>query len=222
MFEQAEQLLAEREADLPGNLLKARDLFLEGVDGEASGLAHARLAETFFWLGEYSSSDKEKDKYYSAGVEHGKKAVVEAPDIVESHMWYAANMGSHGVVRGIMASLFYVKPIEKHGKQAMEIDENYFHGAPLRLLGRFYHQCPGWPIGAGDMKKTIKLLEQAVEAGPTLYLNHLYLADVLIAKYKKPKAKQLLTQIVDAEPPADLPRYHEIIVAQAKDLLKKT
>ncbi|MDJ0837278.1 MAG: TRAP transporter TatT component family protein [Acidobacteriota bacterium] len=221
MFEEAKKLLAEREADHPANLLAARDLLQKETDGSGKAEACQLLSEVMFWLGEYSHNDKEKDEYFKVGVDAGKNAVKYAPDEVQSYLWYAANMGAHGVVRGIMSSLFYIKDIEKAGKRAMELDEHYFHGAPLRLMGRFYHQCPGFPIGPGDKKKSLKLLEKAVELGPEFYMNYVYLADILLARYKKAKAKELLDRVIAAEP-EELPDYHKnVVVPEAEILLKK-
>jgi tetratricopeptide (TPR) repeat protein len=130
-------------------------------------------------------------------------------------------MGSHGVVRGIMSSLFYIKDIEKAGKKALEADKTFFHAAPLRLLGRFYHQCPGFPIGPGDTKKAVKMLEEAVACAPEFFMNHVYLADALISRYKKADAKKLLQQAIDAEPDM-LPLYHKtVVLPQAERLIKR-
>lgn len=217
MLEEAKELLAKRDADYPANLLAAKEK-LDGVDG---GEAKTVLSEIYFWLGEYSGDDKEKDTYFKAGVDVGKEAVKASPNSAAAHLWFAANMGAHGVVRGIMSSLFYVKDIEKSGKKALDIEEGYFFGAPARLLGRFYHQAPGFPIGPGDNKKALKLLEKAVQLGPQFFMNHVYLADVLISRYKKADAKKLLQQVVDSDG-GDLPNYHKaVVVPEAEKLLKK-
>ena len=219
-LEEAEILLENREENLPANLLKARDLFIEGREGDEPA-AWTGLSETCFWLGEYSASNAEKETHYAMGVEAGKKSVEQGSEWVDSHLWFAANMGSHGVVRGIMSSLFYLKDLEKHGKLAMEIEEGYFYAAPLRLMGRFYHQCPGWPIGSGDIKKSIMLLEKAVETGPAFILNHLYLAESLLSKKQKPSARSILEQALNVQAPEKLGIYHEMIRDQIRPLLQK-
>ena len=220
-MEEALQLLMDREQDHPANLLRAKELLEAELGGGDKVKAHITLAEVLFWLGEYSSSDKEKEVYFKAGVDIGKEAVKQSPNDVAAQLWWAANMGAHGVVRGIMSSLFYLKDLEKSGKKAVDLDETYFHGAPLRLLGRFYHQVPGFPIGPGDNKKALKMLERAVELGPEFYMNHVYLADVLISRYKKADAKKLLNKVIEAEP-AELGAYHKaVVVPEAEALLKK-
>lgn len=192
-----------------------------GLSAQDKGMGYAKLSEVFFWLGEYADNDTDKDYYFGQGVEYGKKSVGLLPDAVESNLWYAANMGSHGMVRGIMSSLFYLGPIEKHGNKAMQIDENYFHGAPLRLMGRFYHQAPTWPIGSGDTNKAIEILEKAVQVGPDFLYNQVYLADAYISKRRKDEAKELLEEVLQRPESEKFPKHHAMVVEEAKKLLAK-
>ena len=220
MLEKAADLIENREDDLPGNLLEAKALLEKETSGADAGKACTLLSEALFWLGEYAPSKEEKETFFGEGVEVGKKAVELEPDAVAAHLWYAANMGAHGMSRGIMSSLFYLGPIDQHGKKALALDENYFFGAPLRLMGRYYHQAPGWPVGKGDLSKGIKHLERAVKAGPTFLLNHLYLAEAYIARRKKREAAALLDEIENAEVTM-YPAYHQRIKADAKELRAK-
>lgn len=200
MFQQIDELLARREDQFPQTLLQAREALEKITSDTGSSAQHAgaytRLAEVLFWLGEYSTAESDKEQYFSAGVEAGKKAVELDDGSAAAHMWYAACMGSHGMVRGIMSSLFYLGPLEKHGKKAMELDEAYYEAGPLRLLGRLYQQAPGWPVGPGDAKKAIDLLEKAVKIGPNFLYNHLYLAEAYLSKSRKEEARQLVSDVL--------------------------
>jgi len=221
-FEKAVQFLRNMEDEHPENLLKARDLFLHSTGGDRAGEAYSYLAETLFWLGDITEDKTQKERFHGEGVEYGKNAVKHSPNSVEANLWYAANMGSHGMARGIMSSLFYLGDIDKYGSQAMTLDKAFFHGAPLRLMGRFYHQCPGWPIGKGDIGKAIKLLEQAVEVGPGFLLNHLYLAEAYIAKRRKKEARQVLENMLKQEQFEVMPHYQKNVQELARELMKKT
>ena len=114
MIKKAQNLLSLREDNYPENL-KSVVAILE-PEAKNDGQIAEVLSEAFFWLGEYESIENNKEKYFSKGVAWGKVATSER-DTVEAHLWYAANMGSHGLVKGIMSSLSYIKPIEKHGKK---------------------------------------------------------------------------------------------------------
>ncbi len=190
---EVEQLLEEREADYPGNLEKARDILLKDIESNPAE-ALPLLSQVYYWLGDYAEETADKEKYFGEGVEAGKKAVEAAPESAAAHLWYASNMGNHGVIRGIMSSLFYLGPIETHGKKARDLDEAYFSAGALRLLGRFYQQAPGWPVGPGDAKKSEECLKRAVELAPNFGFNLTYLADLYISKGRKDEAKQLLDQ----------------------------
>ncbi|PIE03532.1 MAG: hypothetical protein CSA81_01655 [Acidobacteria bacterium] len=220
LLEKAEILLENREEKHPENLEEARRLFIEGCE-EDEGASWTALSETCFWIAEYASSDKEKEQAYAEGVEAGEKAVVFAPEWADAHLWYAANLASLGLVRGIMSSLFYLKDIEKHGNLALEIDHSYFYAAPLRLMGRYYHQCPGWPIGSGNIKKSISLLEKAVATGPELILNHLYLGEAYLAKKRKKDAKSILEKALAVPTLEHLPKYHGMTREKIEHLLAK-
>jgi tetratricopeptide (TPR) repeat protein len=215
-------LMMEKEKRHPENLLEACSLLRTELDGKYKKQASVALCEALFWLGDISTVNREKEKYHGEGVEIGKKAVELNDGSAAAHLWYAANMGSHGVARGIMSSLFYLGDIEKHGMRAIELDESFFHAAPLRLIGRFFHQCPGWPIGKGDVNKGIEYLRRAVDLGPDFMLNHYYLADALIAKRRKKEARELLQQLIDTKEFKVMPKYQANLQEQARVLLKKT
>ncbi len=215
-----QKLIDDRELDYPGNLLKAK-AEQEAAAGDNPAEALPLLAQVLFWLGDYASEAADREKYWEAGVEAGKQAVEAAEDSAAAHLWYASNMGNHGMIRGIMSSLFYLGPIEKHGKRAAELDEAYFSAAPLRLLGRFYHQAPGWPVGSGDPKKALGLLEKAVELAPDFGFNKTYLADLYISRGKKAEAKELLeaTLAIPEDPATKL--LQAKFRRDAEELLKK-
>ena len=97
-----------------------------------------------------------------------------------------------------MKSLALVAPIKKLAERAAELDEGYFYGAAWRVLGRLYHQAPGFPISVGNKKKALECLEKALKLGPKFYLNHLFLAELYIATGEKAKAKERLQWILDA------------------------
>jgi hypothetical protein len=67
-------------------------------------------------------------------------------------------------------------------------NENFFFAGPHRVLGRLYHQAPGWPISIGNKNKAAHHLERAVELGPKFMHNRLYLSEFYLDTGKKKKA----------------------------------
>ncbi|MEQ9363317.1 MAG: TRAP transporter TatT component family protein [Leptospirales bacterium] len=220
-MEEVQQLIDDRELDYPGNLHKAKEILEKAAESDGAR-ALPKLTEVLFWLGDYAEDAAEQERIFGEGVETGKKAVEAAPDSVDAHLWYASNMGNHGMARGMMSSLFYLGPIEKHGKRAIELDESFFHAGPLRLMGRFYHQAPGWPVGSGDHQKALECLEKAVTIAPNFGFNKTYLADLLIAKGKKADAKRLLEEVLAIPEDPKTRMLQQRFRSDAEDLLKKT
>ena len=222
MSDEAKELIKKREENFPEGLLKAKDILLDKAkDDSALPEASLLLSETYFWLGDYSEAKEDKDKYFKEGVDWGKTSVEKNPDSAAAHMWYASNMGQHGLVQGIMKSAMYMGPIEKHGKKSVELDEAFFYAAPLRLMGRFYHQAPGFPIGPGSNSKAEKMLKKALEIAPEFAYNQLYMADLLISKSKKKEAKELLEKIATMPALDGMAKLHERVQKEAQELLKK-
>lgn len=222
MSEEISKFIQSREENFPDGLLKAKELLEAQIKEDSNNAkAYLQLSEVLFWLGDYSENKDDKNKFFEEGVAAGKIAVEKNPDSAAAHMWYASNMGQHGLIQGIMKSAMYMGPIEKHGKKSMDIDENYFDGGPLRLLGRFYHQAPGFPIGPGNNSKSLKMLEKAVEKGPNFAYNHLYLADLLISKSKKKEARLLLEKIKSMSAPAGMEKLHARVQKEAGEMMSK-
>ncbi|MBX7057741.1 MAG: hypothetical protein K1X75_06710 [Leptospirales bacterium] len=219
---QIQSLIDQREQNFPEKLLEARQLLeAQLAQAETRADALADLCQTLFWLGDYSTDKAKREEYFGQAVEMGKQAVEANPASVKAQLWYAASMGSHGMERGIMSSLFYLGPIEKHGKLALDLDQNYFDAAALRLLGRFYHQAPGWPIGAGDLKKSLQMLQKAVEIAPNFPYNHLYLGEALAASGKKADGKQKIQHVLDMPARPGLELLFERCKADAAEAIKK-
>ncbi len=220
MYQAWRDQIDNREDDHPNNLIKVRDeIDAHLADESDDGIAWTMLSEACYWLGEYDTDDSKKEAAHQQGVRAGERAAIYSEDDVAAHLWYAANMGSHGLIKGIMSSLFYIKPIEKHALIAVDLDEAFFFAAPLRLLGRFYQQCPGWPVGSGDKNKAIDLLKSAVELSPEFLLNRYFLATVYAEKRKRGQAKELLTEIASVTDLEPYPMYQEMVQGWAKNLL---
>ena len=192
MLQEAEKLMARREQDFPNNLLKAVEILSADLKMNGnSSVSYEKLCETLFWLAVYSENKDQKETYLSQGVEQGKKAVKLFPESAGTNFWYAMHLALSSVLKGILKSLFNAPLIRKHGQKALDLDEDYFHGGPMRLIGRSYHKAP-----AGNLDKSIQLLEKAAEKHPAFLHNQLFLADAYISKGRKIEAKKLLDGII--------------------------
>jgi hypothetical protein len=217
MHQEAEKLLQDREERFPDNLLEARKILLSQVaTGDASEATYEKLCETLFWLGFYSDTKEQKEEYFSDGAEQGKKAAAKFPESAGANFWYAMNTALYSVTKGIMKSLFSAPIIRKHGQKALELNEDYFFGGPLRLTGRSYHKAPG-----GSLDKAIENLEKAVSKHGDFLHNQIFLADAYLSKGRKADAKKLLDGIVGAREPEHYRKMFHMLQTEAKELLSR-
>lgn len=164
---------------------------------ESCAWAYGLLSQICYWRGEVADPS-DRLEIYEQGVEYAKTGLDVDEDNLESNFWLAVNYGLFGKEKGMLEAMRLVDPIEKHTRKALEVDESYFYGAPLRVLGRFYNQLPGWPISRGDNKKALDFLLKALKHGPKFYLNHIYIADVYISTKNKDKAREHLEWVIKA------------------------
>ena len=64
---------------------------------------------------------------------------------------------------------------------ALALDEALDDGGPLRVSGLLYLRTPSWPTSIGDTEKALELLHAAAAKYPAHPLNHLALAEALVA-----------------------------------------
>lgn len=218
-YQLARKLVDERELDSE-NFSKAYSLLFKLSEKNPTPQVFGLLCEMKYIEGEWMKA-KDRVKVHSEGVEYGKKGIALDSESLESHFWLSVNYGLLGEAQGIMNSFMLLDPIEKHVGKALQINEGYFYGAPLRVIGYFYHKIPGWPISKGDDKKAKTYLLKALEYGPEFYLNHLYISKVYKSLGDKKNAKKHLEWILEAEPTRKFAQENEMIKKEARELLKK-
>ena len=221
IFQKVRKLIDERELD-DAHLEAARDELFTIVESDAEcDWAYGLLSEINYWLGEYADDADDKLAFFEEGVSCGKSGIEINADSLESNFWLAVNSGSYGQEKGIMQSLAMISPIKAAAEKALALDETYFYGGPWRVLGRLYHQAPGFPFSVGSTKKAAECLEKAVEIGPKFFLNRLFLAEVYISNRDKSKAKEQLEWILNTPPNVTHEREDEDCKLEAQSLLAK-
>lgn len=194
MLREALRFIEHRELS-SDSLDLAEQIFRQLTTGSpaAAGRAFGGLSEICYWRGEEAA---EKMPIYQRGVEYGEKGVSIHPESIESHFWLATNYGLLGQERGILDSLFLVKPIEAHLHRAIELDESYFNGAPHRALAWVLHKLPPWPLSHGDNKDALEHIQTALKFGPEFPLNHLYAGEIALALHNKALAREHLEWVI--------------------------
>lgn len=187
--------------------------------GEDAYSAYWRMARLEYWIGDHTAGGDAKKKIFLQGVEHAKKAVELGPDKADGHFWLGVCYGVYGEAKGVLKSLSLVKPIKAAMRRVLEIDPAYDRGGADRVLGRVFHEVPR--IAGGSEKTSLEHLLKAVEYGPRVGLNLLYLADTYISLDRFEDARKTLETILTMEPYPDLLPETEEERAQARARLER-
>jgi len=161
--------------------------------------AQWQAAQALAFLAENEAKPESRRQSAQQGVVFARRARELKPDGVEGHYWYALDVGlladvdrSYGLdAVGEMAAAL---------KRAIEVDERYDLGGPLRVLGILYLRTPQPPASIGSPRKGLKLLQRAVELFPDYPENYLYLVEALRDNNRPAEAKAALRKVLDAEP----------------------
>ncbi len=128
-----------------------------------------------FGYGKENFTKKEKLLVFKYGSDAANIARKSKPDRVEGHYWYATNLGSYGMVKGIFSALKYADEARDALIKAVELEPSYHWAGPYRTLGRFYQAAPR-VISFGSKKKASECFQKALEISPDFRLNIMNLA----------------------------------------------
>jgi len=190
LFEQRGDLAKAKEA-----LARYQDALLKGED--AYGV-YWRMARIEYWIGDHTADNNEKKRILEQGVYHAKKAVQLGPEKAEGYYWLGVDNGVYGEAKGVLNSLFLVKPIKEEMNKVLAIDPTFDDGGADRVLGRLYYELPG--LFGGSNKKSLEHLLKSRDMGPRVGLTRIYLADTYLALGNVQKAREELEFVIAMEP----------------------
>jgi tetratricopeptide (TPR) repeat protein len=133
---------------------------------------------------------------------------------VDAHFWYGVAMGRYGETKGIIKSLFLIKPIRAEMSEVVALDPN--HGGAHRVLGEILWQVPGF--AGGDKKKALVEFETAVRLDPRYTANYDALAQAYVHFDRKDDAIRTAKSVADVKDPKDPGAYPDDL-ADAQKLL---
>jgi tetratricopeptide (TPR) repeat protein len=219
LIQQADSLYEQR-----GDLAKAREVLDKCQEallkGEDTYGAYWRMARIEYWIGDHTGNNGEKKRIFEQGIYHAKKAVQKDGNRPEGHYWLGINYGVYGEAKGILKSLSLVKPIKEEMNKVLALDPSFDDGGADRVLGRVYHELPGF--AGGSKKKALEHLLKSREMGPQVGLTRIYLADTYLSLDEIEKARQELEFVLAMEPdPKLIPETAEEKEMARKRLEKK-
>jgi tetratricopeptide (TPR) repeat protein len=126
-----------------------------------------KTARLVYFIGNYGAGEKrfvegkEGVKLFHYGAEAGKKAYTINSNKVEGYYWYAIDLGSYGLAKGILSAAANASDGMDALKKAKEIDPSYHWYGSSRILGRYYQELP--TIFGGSSKKALALFLEATD-----------------------------------------------------------
>lgn len=169
-------------------------------------------------IANYELTGDKQIKAYEALIEQADAAVVNNPKSAEILVWNGIIKSAFAGVKGGVGALSYAKQARQSLEASLEIDDKVLNGSAYASLGTLYFEVPGWPLGFGNDKKAVQLLQKALEINPDGIDSNYFYADYLRDQKDFKNAEKYLLKAQHAAPRADRPvadlgRQQEIQIA---------
>ena len=122
------------------------------------------------------------------------------PARAEPAIWYGIIAASYAGAKGGLGALSVVKDAKKSLEEALAIDRTALDGSAYTSLGSLYYQVPGWPVGFGDDKKALEMLQAGLAINPNGIDPNYFMGDYLFRKGDYAGARASLTKALAAPP----------------------
>jgi tetratricopeptide (TPR) repeat protein len=111
--------------------------------------------------------------------------------------WAAAALGNWARLNGLMSSMKYKSQIVAMISRVEELRPDYYYGGVPRFWAAFYAVAPR--IAGGDMKKSKKYFDMAMEVAPAYLGTKVLYAEVyLVEKGEKKEFKKVLEEVISS------------------------
>ena len=176
-------------------------------------------AEAWTFIAENETNGPVRINAAKHGITLARQARELQPDRVEGHYWYAIAVGLLADADRTFG-LKAVGEMEPALRRAIEVDERYDYGGPVRVLGVLFLRTPPPPVSIGSSRKGLRWMQRAMELFPEYPENLLYLAEALHNNGKDGEACVLLRRVMTAPPWPDRQFESAGWKATAKKLLQ--
>lgn len=117
---------------------------------------------------------------------------------IASMYWFATNLGKWSLIQGIGVTLGNKPVIKSTMDRVLELDENFYHGAPHRYFGVYQAKIP-----FGDMNQSGEHFDKAIQISPNYLDTKVLKAQYFAAKRQDEELfKNLLNEVIAADPNA--------------------
>lgn len=183
-----------------------------------------KTARLVYFIGNYGVGQKrfvdssDGVSLFDYGAKAGLQAQGLSPNKVDGYYWYAIDLGSYGLAKGVMAAASGAKPGMAALEKARQINPGYEGYGSSRVLGRYYQELPG--IFGGDMKKALTLIKGAADSAPSYRNNWVFLGQYYISSGDYASANAACKKATEL-PPTDGQYEEKRYMDEAAQCLKK-
>ena len=146
----------------------------------------------------YVAPKADQEKSFEALTQAAAAVRERYPTRAEPMIWYGIIAASYAGAKGGLGALPIVKDAKKSLEDAIAVDRNALDGSAYTSLGSLYYQVPGWPIGFGDDKKALEMLEMGLAVNPNGIDPNYFMGDYLFRKGDYAGARAALTKALAA------------------------
>lgn len=148
----------------------------------------------------YQTPVKEQEDAFEKLAKDSEKVMQAYPKSAEPAIWHGIVEASYAGAKGGLGALSLVKSARKSFEAALALNPNALDGSAYTSLGSLYYQVPGWPIGFGDEKKALELLQKGLAINPNGIDPNYFLGDYLFRTGDYTGAEQALQKALKASP----------------------
>ena len=134
-----------------------------------------QFARACFDLGEFATSDSDREDVAKTGIAVAKRLIAQHPESAEAHYYLAMNLGQLARTK-TLGALPLVDQMEVEFSAALKRNQKLDHAGPDRNLGMLYLEAPSFG-SIGSRSKARQHLRRAVEIAPDYPENRLILAE---------------------------------------------
>jgi tetratricopeptide (TPR) repeat protein len=193
--------------------VKASMKDLEGLAASNEAAAW-RFGRASYFVGARTDDAKTQEGIFSKGYKALEPYFNKGTKDVNTNYWFALNAGKYGKIKGVLKSLFLVKPMRTSCNNVVAKDPGYEEGGAYTILGALEYEVPG-----GDLKKGIDYFNKALKYNPDGIAVNLYLGKSYYKQKEYAKAKERLEFLIANGKPETKDDKKDM--AEAKELLVK-
>ncbi|MBN2225399.1 MAG: hypothetical protein JW765_12035 [Deltaproteobacteria bacterium] len=146
-----------------------------------------RFGRASYFVGARTDDAKTQEGIFSKGYETLRPYYDKGSKDVNTNYWFALNAGKYGKIKGVLKSLFLVKPMRAACNNVVAKNPGYEEGGAYTLLGALEYEVPG-----GDLAKGIDYFNKGLKYNPDGIAVNLYLGKSYYKQKEYAKAKERL------------------------------